>query len=172
VNELSLDVVLGFGVGAGIGAVLGYIMGTSKTLTKELSTMVSRIRVLDKPTDGNPYYIYLLKDDQSKILEVSVNPKSDWFSSMCQIGLEDRGLPYDSQGHGEGTFRIWWAKSPNAENYQGYWWAVEIWLGGAYPKACEIFEPTKNTWTNVLDYHPGGAWAVYKEVHPDGHIMS
>lgn len=142
-------------------------------LSAQLLTIISRIRVLVKPAGETPYMVNLLVDPQTILFETESSTTSDWFGSSCIIGMEDRGLPYDGLGHGECTFRIWWAKSPNTENYGGYWWAVEVWFGGAYSKSCEIFEPLKNTWTDVLDYAPGAAvWAVYKEVHPDGHIMN
>lgn len=169
---MSLDLIAGLGVGVGIGAGIGYAIGTSQSLPPDLATIISRIRVQVQPTDGTPpYYVDLLKDSQSIILEVAVKDNHPWFKSMCIIGFEDRGLPYDGLGHGEGTFRIWWGKSPNFENYPGDMWFVEMWLGGGYPKSCDIFEPLKGTWTNVLNYAVGGQWATYKEIGPDGHIM-
>ena len=55
-----------------------------------------------------------------------------------------------------------WSDGVTLSPLPGTWWADEIWLGGAYPKSCDIFEPLKNTWTNVLNYQVGEEWATYK----------
>jgi hypothetical protein len=141
----------------------------TNNLSKELQTLCKNIKVLIKGT--SPYYVYLLADDQTKLFETeeSSDP-NDWFGSSCIIGLEDRGLPYDNKGHGEGTFRIWYSKGQNAENNPNNMWFVEVWLGGVYPKSLYLLNTVTGLWIDILDYAAGGQWAIYKEVYPDGHF--
>ena len=167
-----------FAIGA-IGFVAGAAVASigsataSQTLPVELQNILKRIRITVNPPSGGPqpWTMYPMEDSQSMLYEVATKVNHPWFKSMCVIGMEDRGLPYDGLGHGEVTFRLWWGKSPNVESYPGDMWFLEVWLGGAYPKVCEVFEPLKGTWTEVLSYAVAGQWAVYKEIGPDGHIM-
>jgi hypothetical protein len=162
----------GLAIGAALGAGVGYAIGNmGPTVTPEIATLLSRMRVIVKPPGGtpSPYTVYFLQDPQTVILEAEgpVSP-TDWFQGSAIIGLEDRGLPYDNRGHGEGTLRLWWGKSPNHWNFTGNMWFIEGWLGGAYPKELDLYNAKTGQWVDILDYAPGGNWAIYKEVLPDG----
>ena len=138
------------------------------SLPPELKILFEHLRVKVYPPDTAPYVIAPLNDEQSNLLEVEVNP-GDWCHEMAQVGMSDRGLPYDKRGHGEVTFRVWYGTSPNKESYLGEMYFVEVWLGGAYPKTLELLQA--EGWVEIAKYGVGGQWAWYFEVHPDWHIM-
>lgn len=164
---------LGFVAGAAVATVGTAVV--SQTLPVELQNILKRIRItVNPPLDGpQPWIMYPMQDSQSMLYEVAIKDNHPWFKSMCVIGMEDRGLPYDGLGHGEVTFRIWWAKSPNIENYPGDMWFTEQWCGGAWDKTVEYLDV--DTWRTVMKYKPIGAIPnaiIYLEIHPDGHIMN
>ena len=142
----------------------------SESISPELAQAVKKNRILVKPPNGEEFYVYPLQDEQSKLLDAQSAENHAWFKSMCQIGMEDRELPYDGLGYGKVTFRMWWGKSPNAENFTGDMWFMECLLGGSYEKVWEVQE--RNTWKPILNYSAGSANSAYVEMHPDGHIMN